>query len=104
VRIRYPDGTEVFTSDDDVAGEVPPEPECKNRLEDVLRRERRAMAELKGRRTMRQRTESALKRIVKGMWDYASGDGDDFDRALRMAGAVQGEEETPPVVLPDDED
>lgn len=92
-RIRYDDGTEVFSTD-----ERPTKPDRrKDPYGDAMRR-RKPFAKTEGM-TGRQRTESALKRIVRGMWDYASGGGDDFDRALRM---IDGEPE-PETVLPDDD-
>ncbi len=93
-RIEFDDGSEVFTRD-----EVPTKPEKRDRLHEMLRRRRHELVAKTEGLTTRQRTESALKRIVKGMWNYASGDGDDFDRALRM---IDGEPE-PETVLPDDD-
>lgn len=92
-RIELEDGTEVFTADEPVT-----KPQGKFSAMRASARKRKAPDD---GLTGRQRFERDIKKIVKGSWDYVSGDGDDFDRALRMLG--DPDDDAPPVVLPDDD-
>lgn len=90
-RIELDDGTEVFTSDEPV---TKPEGKFSGMRAAARKRNARPNNGLTGR----QKFESDTKRIVKGLWEYVSGDGDDFERARSMLGGGE-----PDVVLPDDD-
>jgi len=92
-RIELEDGTEVFTADEPVTA-----PAGKF---GAMRAAARKRKDPNDGLTGRQRFERDIKKIVKGSWDYVSGDGDDFDRALGM---LRGpDEDASGFVLPDDD-
>jgi hypothetical protein len=93
-RIEFEDGTEVFTADEPVTA-----PSGKFGAMRAAARKRKAPND---GLTGRQRFERDIKKIVKGSWDYVSGDGDDFDRALGMLRGPD-DEEASGFVLPDDD-
>ncbi len=92
-RIEQPDGSEVFTTDEPTT-----KPAGKFGAMRASARKRKAPQD---GLTGRQRFERDIKKIVRGSWDYVSGDGDDFDRALGML--RDPDDDVPPVVLPDDD-
>lgn len=99
-RIEFPDGSEIYTEDDESA-------DVDDGKFAAARRRIRARKEPNDGLTRRQRGESALKKVGSTIWDYVSGDGDDLDRLLRTRRRLRGElgdAPEPGLVLPDDDD